>query len=283
MAEDKKYYTVGVLAKAFAVIEIMSREDKWELGRLAAASGLPKGTLQRILLTLVELGFIKREKSQYALTLEFYRLGQRIAENNSLLEHARPFCRKLMQSVNETVNLCIPQNLDMVVVEQQVSWQMLRLDSIIGSSFPIFQSASGKAYCAFMDELPFLRLLQEIRKSRPHLPQQDVDSFIQELEAVRREGVAFDREEIFAGVRCVSVPVFSYSGGIEATVSCSVPTVRVTKESSDKLIAEVANCAAMISRSLGALPRSFAPCTRSMLGDEPASTPPLPAALPETP
>ena len=39
-APEKKYYTVGVLTKAFSVIEIMSRESKWELGRLAASAGM---------------------------------------------------------------------------------------------------------------------------------------------------------------------------------------------------------------------------------------------------
>ena len=133
-APEKKYYTVGVLTKAFSVIEIMSRESKWELGRLAASAGMPKGTLQRILLTMVELGYVSRDRSQYALNLEFYRLGQRIAANNSILEHARPLCRKLMQAVNETVNLCVGLNTEMVVVDQQIPWQTLRLDSIVGSS-----------------------------------------------------------------------------------------------------------------------------------------------------
>ena len=57
MALADKYYTIGVLGKSFGVIELMAHQAKWELRDLAKASGLPKGTLQRILLTLCELGF----------------------------------------------------------------------------------------------------------------------------------------------------------------------------------------------------------------------------------
>ena len=117
MALADKYYTIGVLGKSFGVIELMAHQAKWELRDLAKASGLPKGTLQRILLTLCELGFVSQDGKggAYSLTLKFFKLGQRIASNNSLVEKARPACRQLMEKVNETVNLCVAQNFDMVV------------------------------------------------------------------------------------------------------------------------------------------------------------------------
>lgn len=266
MEEDKKYYTIGSLTKAFSVIDIMSNEAKWELGRLAKASGLPKGTLQRILLTLVELGFVSRNNGEYALTLRFYRLGQRIASNNKILEHARPFCRQVMGTINETINLCIAINTDMVVVDQQVSWQMLRLDSVVGSSFPIFQSASGKAYAAFLDELHLLKLIEAIRRERPDIPQVEIDRFLAELALTRRDGLGFDFEEIFQGVRCVAAPVFDYSGEVVATVGTSIPTVRITEQLSRQAIAEISACAMQISQVIGAHPRNFLPCSRTMLG-----------------
>ena len=120
MALADKYYTIGVLGKSFGVIELMAHQAKWELRDLAKASGLPKGTLQRILLTLCELGFVSQDGKggAYSLTLKFFKLGQRIASNNSLVEKARPACRQLMEKVNETVNLCVAQNFDMVVMAQ---------------------------------------------------------------------------------------------------------------------------------------------------------------------
>ena len=253
MALADKYYTIGVLGKSFGVIELMAHQAKWELRDLAKASGLPKGTLQRILLTLCELGFVSQDGKggAYSLTLKFFKLGQRIASNNSLVE--------------KTVNLCVAQNFDMVVMAQQVSWQILRLDSIIGSSFPIYPSASGKVYCAFLEESELLKFLNELREARPELTTDDINRFCTELAAIRREGVGFDCEEIFTGVRCVAAPIFDYTGNLVATIGCSVPTVRITEESSALLIREVIQTAAAISMSIGAPRREFMPTTRTML------------------
>lgn len=78
MALADKYYTIGVLGKSFGVIELMAHQAKWELRDLAKASGLPKGTLQRILLTLCELGFVSQDGKggAYSLTLKFFKLGR---------------------------------------------------------------------------------------------------------------------------------------------------------------------------------------------------------------
>ena len=269
MTTGKKYYTVKVLDKALAVIDTMSREPHWELERLAAATGLPKASLQRILLTLADRGYVGHERGRYALSLELYRLGQRVAAHNTLLlEHARPFCRRLMRAVNETANLCVARNTEMVIVDQQVSAHKLRLDAAVGSAFPVFRSASGKAWCAFLDELRLLRLMRDIRREHPDLAQAAVDRFLDGLAAVRGGGLALDREESHPGVRCVASPVFDCAGEVVAVVGCSVPSVRVTEATAGLLLRQIADCAAGISQALGAPPHSFSPPPpEALLGD----------------
>lgn len=120
MALADKYYTIGVLGKSFGVIELMAHQVKWEFRDFAKAFGPPKGTPQRILLTLCELGLMSQDGKggAYSLTLKFFKLGQWIASNSSLVEKARPACRQPMEKVNETVNLCVAQNFDTVVMAQ---------------------------------------------------------------------------------------------------------------------------------------------------------------------
>lgn len=66
--EKKNYYTIAALAKAFGIIETMACKGQWKLKELADMSKLPKGTLQRILLTLCELGYVQqsREGGEYS-------------------------------------------------------------------------------------------------------------------------------------------------------------------------------------------------------------------------
>ena len=104
-----------------------------------------------------------------------------------------------------------------------------------------------------------------MREARPELTTDDINRFCTELAAIRREGLGFDCEEIFTGVRCVAAPIFDYTGNLVATIGCSVPTVRITEESSALLIREVIQTAAAISMSIGAPRREFMPTTRTML------------------
>ena len=94
--EKKNYYTIAALAKAFGIIETMACKGQWKLKELADMSKLPKGTLQRILLTLCELGYVQqsREGGEYSLTMKFFRLGQRISENVGLVDKVHPLCRQ---------------------------------------------------------------------------------------------------------------------------------------------------------------------------------------------
>ena len=63
----------------------------------------------------------------------------------------------------------------------------------------------------------------------------------------------------------IAAPIFDYTGNLVATIGCSVPTVRITEESSALLIREVIQTAAAISMSIGAPRREFMPTTRTML------------------
>ena len=48
----KKYYTIGSIAKACDVLEMLATKQSWDLAELSRALKLPKTTVHRILLTL---------------------------------------------------------------------------------------------------------------------------------------------------------------------------------------------------------------------------------------
>ena len=68
-------------------------------------------------------------------------------------------------------------------------------------------------------------------------------------------------QEVFDDIHEIT----DYTGNLVATIGCSVPTVRITEESSALLIREVIQTAAAISMSIGAPRREFMPTTRTML------------------
>lgn len=68
---EKKYYTIGSVEKLCDLLEILSTQDSWDLNELAAAMGLPKTTVHRFLLTLLDRGYVVQEKRRGRYSLSF--------------------------------------------------------------------------------------------------------------------------------------------------------------------------------------------------------------------
>ena len=54
----------------------------------------------------------------------------------------------------------------------------------------------------------------------------DRDALYAELHRVRRDGVAYDREEIVEGLRCVAAPILDVDGSVCAAMSIAAPAER---------------------------------------------------------
>lgn len=259
MPQNDKYYMMRSLEKALFVIETMATRSNWKLKTLNEVCSIPKGTLQRILRTLEELGYVRQIErgGAYTLTLKFHKLGKQIVSQSSIVSLLQPTLRSLRDKVNETVNLSILSDVDMVVVHQITSSHALQMDSIIGTSFPAYISASGKTFLAFLPEDDLRHFIKELRRSNSDINTDKINLIYKEIEAIRRIGIGMDFEELFQGIRCLAAPVFDDTGKIIATISSSVPTVRLDRALSKKLLQEIPSAAAEASRVFEAPEHSF--------------------------
>ena len=253
----KKYYEIGAISKACLLIEMLSTQKSWELADLCKAVGMPKTTVHRMLLTLEDNGYViqERQRGEYCLSFKLFSVGSRVLQHSSLVDIARPYCRELLEAVDETVNLCVVSGTEMLVVDKQVTSQMLRQDSIVGSSFPLFQSASGKIFLAFAEESETQKALSLIKEQGASLhSEQALRDLGKELEKVKQTGLAYDYEEVFKGVRCTAAPIYDFQCKLVATISISAPTVRLNKKTMADIEAHIIQASTKISQRLGASP-----------------------------
>lgn len=254
---EKKYYEIGSITKVCQLIETLSNQRSWELADVAKAVGLPKTTVHRMLLTLADNGYVSQEKQrgEYCLSFKLFSISSRMLKHSDLVDIARPYCRELLEAVDETVNLCVVSGTEMLVVDKQATSQSLRQDSLIGSSFPLFQSASGKIFLAFADKAETEKALTMIREQSPELlSDKSMDDLLAELAVVGKTGLAYDYEEIFKGVRCIAAPIYDFQEQYAASLSVSAPTVRLNDATSAAIEKHITQAAAKISQRLGASP-----------------------------
>ena len=77
-----------------------------------------------------------------------------------------------------------------------------------------------------------------------------------ELEAVRKKGIAQDKEELNLGVKCVAAPIRNRSGAVVAAISLSGPAQRFTQAAIRRFEKDLKQASMEISQILGFVPTS---------------------------
>jgi DNA-binding IclR family transcriptional regulator len=79
----------------------------------------------------------------------------------------------------------------------------------------------------------------------------DAKRLAAELEKVRRDGYALDREEFQLGLTCIAAPVRDHSGRVVAALGLAGPSNRLNRRRLLQLAAPVTGAAGALSRNLG--------------------------------
>jgi DNA-binding IclR family transcriptional regulator len=199
------------------------------LKQLALDSGLHPSTAHRILSAMTASGFVERsDPGTYRLGMRLLELGNIVKTRIGVRETALPQMRELHVRIGESVNLGVRQGDAIVYVERTSSGRSsVRVVHLVGAQAPLHVTAVGKLYLAEDGA-------QQIREYalRTGLPGFTATSLTTlpaletELARVRREGVAYDNEEIETGLRCIAAPVRDDSGELVAGLSVSAPADR---------------------------------------------------------
>ena len=251
---EKKYYTIGSVEKLCDLLEILSTQDSWDLNELAAAMGLPKTTVHRFLLTLLDRGYVVQEKrrGRYSLSFKLFSIASRVVEQTSLVKVARPFEEHLRNVLGETVNLTVPSGPSMLVIDKLVSPQALRQDVQLGSSFSIPSSASGRIYLAFASPDDRARVETAIRLEGSAEDKQKLPDILGRIDEIRANRIEDDDEEQYDGIRCLSAAILDSSNRACAAISVSFPVMRFSPEIQEAAKKELLEAARQISQRLGA-------------------------------
>jgi IclR family acetate operon transcriptional repressor len=221
-------YLVPVLLSAFRVLSELSRSGGLTLHELTLRTGIAKSTVFRILQTLNHLGYVLRDASRtYHLSHSLAGLVSEVAASDALRRLALPYMLRLRDEFGETVNLGHLRVEKVVYLEVVPSEYALRLHERPGASIPVHASALGKAILAFSPPEVVESLIQN--RALPRLTPNTITepaAFLRELQRVRTQGYALDREETVLLATCVGAPILDAGGKALAALSISGPGSR---------------------------------------------------------
>ncbi|GGG27202.1 hypothetical protein GCM10007304_46290 [Rhodococcoides trifolii] len=214
---------LSVLQRSALVLGAFPGGGALSLAEVVTRTGLPRSTSHRLLVDLVDLGWVSRRGTMFELGMGLFELGERVGLKHRLRTAALPFMQDLFAVTEQTVHLAVRDGHDAVYVEKIHGHSSLPLPSQIGGRLPLTCTAVGKALIAPED----VAVREEIlaRPLRRCTPRSITDPKVlrRELDSIRRTGVALEREEAASGGCCLAAPVL-VSGKPIAALSVSVPT-----------------------------------------------------------
>ena len=154
------------LARGLEVITAFAPgRETLSLSDVATATGLARPTARRILLTLVELGYVRADGSRYTLTPRVLELGAAYVGSQGLWEVARPHLQELSTKTDESCSIAQLDGSDIVYVARAAVPKIVGLSVQIGTRFPALQTSLGKVLLAELTPRELDEVLAEPTRS----------------------------------------------------------------------------------------------------------------------
>ncbi|MFJ2031015.1 IclR family transcriptional regulator [Streptosporangium sp. NPDC087985] len=255
--------------RALDVLEALAeRGGEAGLSEIAARTGLPYGTIHRLLRTLLDRGYVRQESDRrYALGGALVRLGG--AAERMVGVRAQPYLTRMVELSGETANLAVLEGDFVVYVAQVPSPRRLRMFAEVGRRVLPHSTAVGKVLMAGRADAEVASLVE-----RTGMPRRTANTIIDlpgmliELERVRDQGYAMDLGEEELGVHCLAVAVHD-GARMVAAMSVSGPAERIDALDREDLADGMRRIARDFGSELG--PGPAGPADGSVRGRRPAA------------
>ena len=189
------------------------------------ALDLPKSSAHRLLSTLTRRGLLERdERGQYCPGIGLIALGLGALEREPVVAAARPVLESEAQRLGDTVFLTAARAGAVVVLDKAEGTGFLRAAPRIGATVPLHATAVGKLYLTHAPEA--VTLGDEPLEAFTPSTMTSSAILAAELERIRRQGYAENRDEWIPGLSAIAAPVL-VTGRMVAALAVASPSPRL--------------------------------------------------------
>jgi DNA-binding IclR family transcriptional regulator len=221
---------------------------------VAAALQMTKSKAHLLLASMAEIGLLRRNHGgRYCIGWRSLSLERLASGNAPFRPLARAMALRLARHTGEMIHVAALDLGRVVYVDRVPGHRAIQIPvSTVGATLPAHCSGVGKTLLAHLGAAEIEAILDRhgmARLTRATIC--DRDALYSELHRIRRDGVAFDREEVQEGLSCAAAPIIDAGGEVVAAISVSVPTERFrANEHGYRTL--IVNAAAGVSRQLRA-------------------------------
>ena len=199
-------------------------EQETGVSEISRGTGINKNMVFRILNTLENEGWVYCNAQKYSLTLSLFGLASKPLSRLSLNTAATPILYDLLNKTGESTYLGILNDDKVLYLQHLDGVKSVRVAGSIGGEYDLYCSAPGKVLLAHAEK-DFIEeyTSRTFHKTTKNTITEKAD-MLKELENIRINGYATDKEEFGNGITCVAAPIYDYTGKVIAAVGCSAFT-----------------------------------------------------------
>ena len=243
----------GILTRYALILDQLSAApDGLTLTEIMQATGLPRGTVHRLLGALLEVGYIEplEGRKVYVLGTRLLHMLHLGTPAEVIIKLARPILDRLVARFRETaflarleghrvrsVAMATPPSTDQSYVQP-------------GREMPIHAAASGKAIFAFQDRAAMDEALSKPLEKFTAKAITDANAVRAELADVRAKGYAVCDEELDPGIYSYACPVHLEDSGVIYSIGLVGLTDRLHRFPPEEIVAGLREAATEIAALL---------------------------------
>ncbi|MBP1994554.1 IclR family transcriptional regulator [Paenibacillus eucommiae] len=207
--------------------------ESYNLTEISKNLNMPPSSTYLLLQNMLKRGYLEVDKSgkQFRIGYKLFMIQNRYSQGTSLSEEFYQVAEKIAFDLNETVSLAIRSGSQLHYIGEKISTQGLRYTPNQGETPPLHATASGKIFLAHMTKEELLELYptEQLEKITDKTIG-TLTELLEELEKVKSRGIGYNMGETVTGVHCVAAAVFDAEQKVVASISISIPVVRITDE-----------------------------------------------------
>jgi len=216
------YAPVTAFVRGLEILRTLNRlGGKAGVGRVHAATKIPKPTIVRLFETLIHAGYVSRDDVDrtYVLTAKTMSLCEGFRAFDDLLAHSRPLHEVARQRLVWPSDLAVLDSNEMAIIDTSRKPESLWFNRTVGSRVPVLVTALGRAFLAFMDADEQERVLDDLAASRQRFDKlaRDKGAVRALLDETRERGFATANQEFMDQTRAVAYPIWAQGKVIAST------------------------------------------------------------------
>lgn len=216
--------------KGMTVLRAFDEEhSQLSLAEIARLTDIERAAVRRLVLTLVHLGYVRKDENRYSLTPRVLVLGSGFLRGNHFGRRVQPLMELCARELGYSVSLAMRDGASAVYVAQSAQQNSrLTFGFTVGSRLPLLNTAIGRMLLAWGDadwarEMIATGLIE--RHTSETLT--DRDRIASAVADTRATGVSIVAGEFETGAVGISVPV-GVMGSADAALGFSEPMSEIS-------------------------------------------------------